>query len=115
MGPPLLLLPPLELLLELLLLLELEELELELLLLEELEELELELLLLEELLLVLEPLLELLAVVLSLPPPHATTMKLAQTPNASARTAARLRCRVKNECMCYSSSGRPSDRRVAEN
>jgi hypothetical protein len=112
-GPPLLLLLLL-LLLELLLLELLLELlltpPLELLLLEllELELLELELL---ELLLEL-PLLELLPLllellltgVLSLPPPQATTMKLAQTANVSARTEAKLRCRGRVECMCFSSS-----------
>jgi hypothetical protein len=114
-GPPLLLL--LLLLLELLLLELLLELlltpPLELLLLEllELELLELELLELLELLLEL-PLLELLPLllellltgVLSLPPPQATTMKLAQTANVSARTEAKLRCRGRVECMCFSSS-----------
>jgi hypothetical protein len=72
------------------LLLELELLELELL---ELELLELELL---ELLL--------LAGVLLLPPPQATTMKLAQNAKVSARTEVRLRCRGRNEYMCCSSS-----------
>jgi hypothetical protein len=87
------------------LLLELDELELELLL--ELLELELllELLLLELLLLVLLPLLLelLLTGVLSLPPPQATRMKLAQTANVSARTEVKLRCRGGVECMCFSS------------
>jgi hypothetical protein len=105
-GPPLLLL--LELELELLLELELELL-LELLLTPPLELLELELLELELLLelLLLEPLLLLellLTVVLSLPPPQATRMTLAQTANVSARTEAKLRCRGRVECICYSSS-----------
>jgi hypothetical protein len=105
-GPPLELLPLLLLLLPLLLELELELLLLELLLtpplelLLELLELELlELLLLELLLLEL-----LLGVVLSLPPPQATRMTLAQTANVRARTEARLKCRGRVECMCLSSS-----------
>jgi hypothetical protein len=72
-------------------------------------ELLLELLLLELLLELLELLLELellellLAGVLLLPPPQATTMKLAQKANVSARTEVRLRWRGRNECMCSSS------------
>jgi hypothetical protein len=102
-GPPLLLEEleelELELLLELLLTPPLELLELELELLELLE------LLLELLLLVLLPLLLelLLTGVLSLPPPQAARMKLAQTANVSAGTEARLRCRGRVECMCFSS------------
>lgn len=77
--------PPLLELLLLELLLELELLELELLELELLE-------------------LLLLAGVLLLPPPQATTMKLAQNAKVSARTEVRLRRRGRNEYMCCSSS-----------
>ncbi len=87
-------------------LLELLELVLEPLELLEVLELVLEPLeLLEVLELVLEPLellevLELLGVVSSLPPPQAASTTVAQSANASARTEVRLRCRVRNECMC---------------
>jgi hypothetical protein len=94
--PPLLplLLPPLELLL--------------------LELLELELLLLELLLLLLLELLLSLGVLL--PPPHATTMKLAQTARVSARTEATFRCRERIEYICSSLPVRPfSGKRVARN
>jgi hypothetical protein len=72
-----------------------------------LELLELELLLLLELLLSLGVLL---------PPPQATTMKLAHTARVSARTEAKFRCRERIEYICSSLPVRPFSRtRVARN